>query len=131
VRSLETAVENCRLYLKEDGTMVTQFSGRFSYFAIANQLIPHALTRRLGRVLAAREPHTIFPAFYNKCWYSAVEKLMSNWSEVDIRPIYTGAGYLDRKPFDLVAPAYLAYENWTERHCHKNLASHYIVVARK
>jgi SAM-dependent methyltransferase len=131
VRSLETAIENCRLYLKPGGTMVTQFSGRFSYFAVANQVIPHAVTRKLGKVLAGREPHTIFPAFYNNCWYGAVAKLMHNWREVEIRPLYTGAGYLDRKPFALVKPAYLASENWTERGTHKNLASHYLVVAKK
>jgi hypothetical protein len=49
VRSLETAIENCRLYLKPGGTMVTQFSGRFSYFAVANQVIPHVVTRKLCR----------------------------------------------------------------------------------
>jgi cyclopropane fatty-acyl-phospholipid synthase-like methyltransferase len=131
VRSLETAIENCRLYLKPGGTMVTQFSGRFSYFAVANQVIPHVVTRKLGRVLAGREPHTIFPAFYNNCWYGAVEKVMRNWSEVDIRPVYTGGGYLLRKPFDKVMPAYLAYEDWTERRSHRNLAAHYMVVAKK
>jgi hypothetical protein len=56
---------------------------------------------------------------------------MRNWSEVDIRPVYTGGGYLLRKPFDKVMPAYLAYEDWTERRSHRNLAAHYMVVAKK
>lgn len=131
VESLAKTLENCRKYLKDGGTMVAQFSARYSYFAIANQLIPHPVTKRLGNVLAGRAPHTVFPAHYDKCWYSAVEKLMKDWSEVDIQPLYTGAGYLGRKPFNLVRPLYLAYEDWTARQDKKNLASHYLVKAKK
>ncbi len=131
VRSMAETLENCRRYLKDGGTMVAQFSARYSYFAVANQLIPHAVTRRLGNVLAGRAPHTVFPAHYDKCWYSAVEKLMNEWSDVDIKPLYTGAGYLARAPFNIVRPLYLTYEDWTARQDKKNLASHYLVTARK
>ena len=131
VQSLTRALENCRRYLHEGGIMVTQFSGRYSYFALANQAIPHGVTKTLGRVLAGRDPHTIFPAFYDKCWYSALEELLKDWSQVSIEPLYTGAGYLGRMPFRLVRPLYLLYEDWTVREDKRNLASHYLVKARK
>ena len=106
---------------------MAQFSGTFSLFGVANQLIPHRAARRLLQRLTRRDPETVFPAHYHHCWYGAVERMFADWTSSEIAPSWLGASYLDfSRPLQA---AYLVYEEWTRLGEHRNLAPYYIVDA--
>lgn len=72
---------NCAFVLRPGGTMIHAFSGRFAPFALLNQLFPNRLARRLIGYLhpSWREQGNYgFPAFYNRCYFSAIQDLL--WS---------------------------------------------------
>jgi SAM-dependent methyltransferase len=129
VKPLGVALENMRSYLAPGGVMVTKFSGAFSLFALVNRVVPHrvavwGLHRFLGD-----DPERIFPAHYDRCWDSAVRRLMADWSDVDIEPLYMGAEYLEfLRPAQAV---YLGLEECWARRDVRNLAAYYVVTARR
>ena len=129
VRPLEAALENMRLYLRPGGTMVSLLSGGRSVFALINRLVPHDVAKRLLRVLLRREPASVFPAHYDHCHYSALRACLTQWSSVEIEPLYRGASYLR---FSRVAQhAYLLHENWLQRERKVDFATHYLVRATR
>jgi SAM-dependent methyltransferase len=128
VKPLGVALENLRSYLRPGGTLIAQFSGTFSAFGLINRVIPQRLGVWAMHRLLNRPPDSVFPAYYDKCWYSAISQMMSDWSDVRIEPRYLAAGYWSfSKPTEW---AYLRYENWAEK-TNPNLATHYLVVSRK
>jgi len=120
VRPLEDALENIRSYLVPGGRLVALFSGTFSPQAFANRVIPEAV----GRRLIGRAAESKFPAHYDRCWASALDRAFAaHWAEYRIEPLYVGANYFPQAFQRL----YLAYE---ERILDRpNLASHYLVEA--
>jgi SAM-dependent methyltransferase len=129
VAPMTVALDNIRAYLRPGGVLVAGFSGAWSAFAIPNRIVPHAIARfALGRLLG-RDPETVFPAPYDSCTYSAMSSAFEGWSDVDIMPRYRGAGY-----FSFLRPLqwlYLKFEDLLERGHHLDLATHYLVVAKK
>jgi SAM-dependent methyltransferase len=129
VKPLDAVLENLRSYLAPGGTMVAKFSGAFSIFAIVNRLIPHrvavwGLHRFLGD-----DPERIFPAHYDRCWDSALRRMLAGWSETRIEPLYMGAEYLS-----FLRPAqalYLGAEEWWTRRDLRDLAAYYVVTATR
>src|SRR5215213_2671096 len=110
VRPLEAALANAHAYLRPGGRLVAMASGAFSAFAVASRLIPNSLVPVLLQRLLGREPETVFPACYDRCWHGALVKLLERWDRAEVVPFYRGANYLAfSKP---LARAYLAYENW-------------------
>ena len=129
VRPMRTVLANVHDYLKPGGVLIAGFSGAWSAFAIPNRLVPHAVARFVLRRLLQRDPETVFPAPYDSCTYSAMTKALSGWSHVEITPRYRGAGYFGfSKPLQAL---YLRAEDLLERGGHRDLATHYLVVARK
>ena len=129
VTPLEGAFANFRAYLRPGGHFVGQFSGTFSFFALASRLIPHRLSKWLLSHLTERPTTTIFPAHYHHCWDSAIRRSLDSWARVEVEPRYLGAGYLRFLP-----PAqrlYLIYEEWARRSGRRNLATHYLVSAER
>jgi SAM-dependent methyltransferase len=127
VRPLSRALENTRGYLRPGGTFIAQLSGTFAPFALLNQLIPHSLARPLLRVVMRRDSEGVFPAHYDRCWYSALRRSMAEWQECEILPLYRGAEYFKfARPLMAVC---LAYEEWAR--AHPNLAGTYIIRAVK
>ena len=129
VRPLDQALANLRSYLRPGGQLVAQFSGAFSYFALASRLVPHRLTVALLTRLTKRDPRSIFPAYYNRCWFSALQRTMAGWSEVTICPMWGGSTYLAFSP--ALAALNIGYESWAMAGNHNNLATHYIVDATR
>jgi SAM-dependent methyltransferase len=129
VKLLDVATENLRAYLRPRGRFVALFSGTFSVFGIINQLIPQRLGVWTMSKLLHRDPATIFPAYYHRCWYAALKKMLEVWHEVEVVTLYRGAGYFDFSPF--LRQAYLKYEEWAWRGGYHNLATHYLVTAEK
>jgi hypothetical protein len=72
-----------------------------------------------------RDPESVFPAWYDRCYYSALARMAEHWSAWEVVPRYRGTGYLSFAP--VLQRAYLVYENWAERSGHPNLATHYLV----
>ena len=127
VRPLERALENMRSYLKPGGRMVVQMSGTFTPFSVAGKVVPHGLKVRALERFLDREPEKIFPAHYDHCWSSALERLTQEWQTVEIVPLHRGAAYLHfSKP---LRAAYLVYERWLARHHLDNFAAYFIVDA--
>jgi SAM-dependent methyltransferase len=129
VKPMSSAIDNVRDYLRPGGVLVAGFSGAWSAFAVPNRIVPHAVAQfALGRLLE-RDPETVFPAPYDACTYSAMTSVLEGWSDVQIIPRYRGAGY-----FGFLPPLqwlYLKFEDLLERGHHLDLATHYLVVARK
>lgn len=127
VKPLETAFGNIHSYLVPGGTFLGHLSGRFSLFALLNQVLPLRLGVWGMERLLGRDRATIFPAHYDQCWQGALERITSHWHQAEIIPRYRGSGYF--RFFGLLERAYLVYEDWTVRH--PNLATHYLIAARR
>jgi len=129
VKPLDVALDNIRTYLRPGGRFVALLSGSFSAFGVVNRILPN----RVGVPIVSRVMHkpadTVFPAYYDRCYYSALERLGEPWSHWEVAPLYAGARY-----FSFLKPlhaAYIAYEDWARRHEHRNLATHYILDGRR
>jgi len=129
VRPLDAAVENIRRYLVPGGIFLAHLSGGFSAFALLNRLVPHQLGVWALRRLLGRDPRTVFPAHYDQCWYGALVRTTSTWTAAEVLPRYRGSGYF--RFLGVLERAYLFYEDWTVRRGHRNLATHYLISARR
>ena len=130
VRSLEAVLKNMQQYLKPGGHLLAQFSGTFSVFGLANRVTPQWLIQRLvDRLHDHHDSYQTFPAYYDKCWNSALEQLLRPWQSARITPYFAGLGY-----FEKVRPlraGYLAWEEWIMAHEWKNLAPYYVIEAQR
>lgn len=128
VRPLDVAIDNLQLYLRPGGRLVAQFSGGWSAFAVANTLLPQRARMWVLTRLVGKHPDQVFPAFYDRCHYGALQRMLASWSSHEVVPLYVGA-----VPYfgfsRLVRTAYMAYEEWTYRQDIRNLASYYVVDA--
>lgn len=127
VKPLESAMENLRRYLRPGGRLIAQMSGSFSYFGLANRVMPQGTTVWALRKLQNRRPHEIFPAHYHRCWDTALKQMLKTWTTAKVIPVWYGAGYLWLlRPLQV---AYVFYEEWARLAGHRNLATYYIVDA--
>jgi SAM-dependent methyltransferase len=129
VKPLSDALENIRSYLRPGGQLVAKLSGGLSAFAIVNRAVPSKVGVWAMHRLLGREPSTVFPAYYDKCTYSGLQRVCSPWSSVEVIPRFKGGTYF--APLGPVRSAYLIYENWAHSRNIRNLATHYIVVATR
>jgi SAM-dependent methyltransferase len=128
VKPLDFAVANVHSYLRPGGVFVAQFAGKFSVFALLNQLVPRRVGLRLLHQLLGRD-EVPFPAYYHSCYASALERMLINWSDFRIIPRFRGADYFafSRRAQHL----YVRYEDWALRSGRANLATHYLLTAQK
>lgn len=124
-----SALQTIHASLKKNGHFVARFSGRNAHFAIINRLVPESLGKYAMHRLLRRQPDSVFRAHYDHCTYSGLTELMSGWDSVTIIPLYRGAGYLSFAP--PLSDLYLCYENWAAGANKPDLATHYILAARK
>ena len=129
VAPLGGAISNIHSYLRPGGLLVAQLSGGRSAFALINRVIPHWLAKLTMKRLLRRDPASVFPAPYDQCTYSGLSKTLAGWSEVQIMPRYRGAQYFGFLP--PLQTLYLSIEDLIVRGDHKDLATHYLVVARR
>ena len=108
--------------------MLAQLTGSNAGFALLGRFLPHALRVRIATRWLGHEEEEKFPTRYERSSYKALERKLSSWSEVEIVPFYRGAPYFRfSRPLQR---AYLAYESSIERRRLRNLATHYLVVAK-
>lgn len=129
VERLDWAISNLRSYLRPDGKLVALLSGRFSPFAFANRCLPARAANAIARRVLRIPSQEIFPAHYHECSASGLERQFGNWSSAQIDPLYRGAVYF--RFSDPLLRAYVAYESWLERGDRRELATHYLVEARR
>jgi SAM-dependent methyltransferase len=129
VKPMGDALENIRHYLKPGGRFVGHLSGKFSLFGLANQVVPPSLGPRILKALLHRDPETVFPAYYHDAWHSKLQELMAPWTVAEVEPRFNGAVYLRFSA--LAQRAYVLFENWASEGHHDNLATHYLVDARR
>jgi len=131
VKPLGAALDNLHAYLKPKGALISLFSGRWSAFGVVNRLIPNAIGSRLvERTMNRREINRpVFPAHYDRCTYSALDKMTAEWSDVEIRALFRAATYF--RFSRLLTRTYLAYENAVSRAGLSDLATHYLLIAQR
>jgi len=127
VKPVRAALGNLRCCLRPGGHLVVQLSGRYAIFSLVGRVVPHRAGARMMQRLLDREPDTVFPAWYDGCYYEALEQMLGEWSVAEIVPRYKGGDYLSFSR--ALQRLYLGYENWAERGRHRNLATHYVVSA--
>jgi SAM-dependent methyltransferase len=125
--SVAAAFEALRSYLRPGGVLVTQFSGRYSVFAVANRLLPHELSKQVLTRLLNRDPATIFPAPYDHCTHKALRQMLASWSASEIVPLYIAGQYFDFSR--LAKAAYIGLEQPIYERDIRSLATYYIVRA--
>lgn len=131
VKALDAALDNVHGYLQPEGALISQFFGKWSAFAIINQITPNSLGRRIvervGRRRARNAP--AFPAVYDRCSARQVRKLTAGWRSAQLTPYFRGATYFHFS--SVLTRAYLRYENIAVHRGAANLATHYLLVACK
>lgn len=129
VKDMAAALENLRAYLRPGGHLVAMLSGTFSVQGVLNRLIPRSLGARLMRGLLARDPDSVFPAYYDRCHHGALTRLLEPWAGAEVTPFYQGGAYFNFSL--LLRSVYFAFEDWAWRTGRVNLATHYLIVARR
>jgi SAM-dependent methyltransferase len=129
VAPIDEAFANIQSYLRPGGLFVAQLSGRRSVFALINRAIPHRLAKLMMKRLLRHDPEKVFPARYDRCTYSAIARMLEGWPSFRIIPRYIGAGYFRFLP--PLQALYLHIEDLLVRGNHRDMATHYLVTARR
>lgn len=129
VRPLDATLDALRSYLRPGGHLVAFLSGRFSVFGVANLILPTRAGARIVAALMRRDADTVFPAYYDRCYAKALSRMLEPWSTARVEAHWGAAVYFDRVP--PLQRAYVAYEDWARRTARDNLATHYLLSARR
>jgi hypothetical protein len=91
--------------------------------------MPHRLrVLAMSRLLGHAEDEK-FPTRYDRCTASRLAEFLRPWSSAEILRHYRGATYFGfNRPLQR---AYLAYENRVAERDAADLATHYLIVARR
>jgi ubiquinone/menaquinone biosynthesis C-methylase UbiE len=132
LRNVETFIQETGRVLKPGGCAIHIFPSKFSPFAILNQLLPQSLSRALlRRFFPYSVGHCGFQCFYDHCYYSAFERLLTKHGFTADRILL---GYNQSAYYHAFVPAYLlnvAYDSLLHALKSKNLCANMLIVARK
>ena len=134
IRDNHTFFDNCARVLRPGGVMIHAFSGKFAPFALMNQLLPNALTRRLIGYLHPEweeEGNYGFLAFYDRCYFSAMQDLLERYSFKNAKFTFL---YYQSVYFNFFFPLFLlmlAYDLIAWALGIRNLASGILVTAER
>ena len=134
VRDNAAFFANCACVLRPGGSMVHAFPGRYAPFALINQLLPNRLARRLVGYLHPEwleEDNFGFLAFYDRCYFSAVQDLLDRNGFEKLRFDFL---YYQSVYFNFFFPFYvlmLAYDLTAAALGIRNLASGIVVTAER
>lgn len=96
---------NCARTLRPGGALIHTFPCRFAPFALLNQILPNPLTRRLiARFHPQWQDECGFPARYDRCWFSAMRRLLESCGFENPRFAFR---YYQSIYFDFFFPLYL------------------------
>lgn len=71
----------------------------------------------------------VFPSHYDHCTYSALRRMTADWSDVEIHALFRAATYFHFSRH--LTRTYLAYEDAVRRAGLTDLATHYLLIARR
>jgi 2-polyprenyl-6-hydroxyphenyl methylase/3-demethylubiquinone-9 3-methyltransferase len=132
LNDVERFITSSHRILKTAGYMIHLFPSKFALFAIINQILPRKLSKKILFYVHTQSKGICgFPAFYDRCYYSGILKLLKqhNFEPVDIRISYYQAPY-----FSFLAPLFLLvglYEMVIYLLRWKNLGAYVLMVAQK
>lgn len=126
VWSPRAAMDNAYADLRPGGWMVALFSGRWSIFALLNRLFSLRFGKQAMARLLDRDPKSVFPAYYDDSYHSAVVELASRLASMEINQSLVVPRYLGFS--HALVRTYLAYENLAARRGYNDLATHYLVA---
>lgn len=129
---LESFVANSGRALKAGGYFTHLFPSRFAPFAVINRALPAGFSKK---VLYFFQPQVKgicgFPAFYDRCYDSAVRRLLDAQG-FDVED--TRVSYYQSRYYNFFVPAYLLsalYELAVRAAGRRDLGAYLLVVARK
>ena len=132
LEDVEAFVSNTKENLRKGGYSIHLFPSKFAPFALINQALPKRLSRRLLYFLLPESKGICgFPAFYDNCYYSAIEALLQRHG---FEIVKTHLGYYQSPYFGFFFPLFIAsafYEILVQSFGVKNLCAYVLVVARK
>lgn len=132
LRSSEAFIAQSARVLKRGGVCVHNFPSKFAPFAIANQLLPHGLARRLlHSLIPGREGIQGFPAFYDRTYPSAARAMLQRYG---FEVAQVEVSYYQAEYFDFFVPLYLLnalYEYVVYALGAENLAASLVIVGVK
>jgi SAM-dependent methyltransferase len=135
IRDNKAFFENCAHVLRPGGAMIHIFPGRFAPFALLNQLLPNWLARRVSGYLLppewVEEGNYGFPAFYNRCNFSAVQELLDRNGFINVK---YSLSFYQSIYFEFFFPLFcvvLAYDLMAWGLGIRNLASTIMVMAER
>jgi SAM-dependent methyltransferase len=128
-RDLPTAADAFHRYAADGGWFVACLSGRNALFAVGNRILPGSVGRKVVSRLMRRPLDSVFPAHYDHCTARGLRETFAGWSEVNVVPLWRGADYF--APFPRLRSTYVRYEDWAIGRGLDNLATHYVIAARK
>jgi 2-polyprenyl-6-hydroxyphenyl methylase/3-demethylubiquinone-9 3-methyltransferase len=118
--------------LRPGGVMIHTFPCKFAPFALINQALPNAVSKRvLYFFIEEARGYSGFPAYYEKCYPSAVRRLVkeTGFEEEELAISFSQSAY-----FSVMTPAYLlsrAYEALVQAIGADNLCAFILLRARK
>jgi SAM-dependent methyltransferase len=134
IRDNAAFFENCAHVLRPGGVMFHAFPGRYAPFSLMNQVLPNWFARRLVAALHPEwreEDNYGFLAFYNRCYFSAVQELLDRNGFTNARFDFL---YYQSVYFDFFFPLFilmLGYDLMASAIGIRNLASGILVTAER
>jgi SAM-dependent methyltransferase len=134
IRDNAAYFENCARALRPGGTMIHAFPSRFAPFALVNQVLPNRFVRRL---ISYFHPDWVengnygFLAFYDRCYYSAVRKLVRDNRLRNERYVFTYYQSLYFTSFFPLFCVMVSYDLLLWKFGIRNLASGMLVTAER
>jgi SAM-dependent methyltransferase len=131
LRDSEAFVVNSSRVLKPGGYFIHLFASKFAPFAIANQLLPAVLSKRLLKMLKPEATRVGFDAYYDRTYASATKRLLirHGFEIVSLKTRYYQSRY-----WDFFVPLFLMsvlYELAIYAIDAQDLAASVLVVATK
>lgn len=131
LRDTEQFIINAGNILKEGGLFISFFPGKYSLFAILNQILPTSVSKLLLEKVHGNQGTMGFKAYYDKCYYSKFIPMLEKhgFNIVEVKLSYRSSSY-----FAFFTPLFLVsaiYEYAISALKIKNLSSYILVIARK
>lgn len=132
LNNLENFVLNTKRILRPGGYFIHLFPSKFAPFAVVNQLLPPVISKKILYFLHPESKGIGgFPAFYNKCYFSAITKLLNKY---DFEILNIIRSYYQSRYTNFFVPLFLltaVYEMLIEFIKVKNLCAFLLVLAQK
>jgi len=132
LEDVDSFMRECFRVLKAGGRTIHLLPSKYALFAILNRMLPNAVSKRL---IALFHPGSAgicgFPAFYDRCYFSAMKRL---FEQNGFRIVRMEVGYDQSGYYSFFLPFYLLsalYEMLVHALRLRNLGAHVLVVAEK